>query len=267
MYYWITELDDYIRWAPEENLTIKEIADHLGISVQRLCQHVLYIYGYPLEERIALLKRVIKKPYQFKYTPFESWVYAGRTPETHTPIEAWLSDMPYDIVDLKSATATGFQIQYSMLESLMDTGLPGIKKDNWTTFSAYVTTGSPIGVWLYDEKLGGTSYFYGKTRSLIEEDIKYRTCLQIPEGIYAVFPVELWADTMINGSARRAYGGSLIRENICRDLQKESSDLIYDETRFCFESYNGKKELSLFVPIIYPAGYVLKRPYCLHMEL
>ena len=269
MDYWAAELDDYIRNSVDDALSIRQVADYLGISANRLCQHVLYMYRYPLEERIAFLKKRAGEPEPCQYTPLECWLYGKRRPEQHTPMDSWLSSMPYDKVEVKAAVAAGFRIPYSELEHYNnpDMDMPGSRKEDWATFTDYVSGGAPVGAWLVDEDTGETSYFYGKTRSDIDDRHPYKAALHIPGGLYAVFPVELWNKGHRVGHATRAYGGAMVREAVCRDLQKANPYLEYDESRFCFEAYNGKKELSLFIPIGYPLGYAPERMFWYHLEL
>lgn len=248
-YSWLKDLNDYIDKTPKELLTLLSISDHLGISPQILSQLVLYVYDYSLMELIAEKKENKKEPKAHRYTPLEHYLYGVRKPKQHQPMNTWLMTLNLKSTELEDMDISGVKVPYSKINYMERNGFPGQRKDESSLFVDPPEGINYVGAWiLEDVRTEEMSYFYGSTGKDQEDRRriynKYRTSLHIPGGRYLWTEYE--SDYRIHGY-HKLYGGALIRAYGVQEVG--DSYYKYDNSRFIFEMYNEKNELSIYLPV------------------
>ena len=246
---WLDKLREYIDKTPKEMLTPQNIGEYLGVSPWILCQEILYVYDYSLMEFIEVIKDKKKEPKNHRYTPLEHYLYGNLKPKQHQPMNTWLMTLDLKHIDLEDMTISGVKVPYSKINYMERNGFPGQRKDENSLFVDPPEGINYAGAWiLEDSQTGEMSYFYGSTGKDQEDRRriyqKYRTSLTIPGGKYVWTEYE--SDYRIYGY-HKLYGGGLVRNTAV--LRVNNSYHEFDNSRFIFEMYNEKNELSIYFPV------------------
>ena len=249
-YNWSKKLHGYIEKTPKELLTPQSIGDQLEIPPRILCQEVLYFYQYSLMELVEYDKEHEREPDRHMYTPLEYYLFGNKKPPFHRPMNTWMMSMSFKRTELADMTISGVKVPYSMTDEMEQTGFPGQRKDDRRMFLDPPRGINYVGAWiLEDSQTGEMSYFYGSTGKDQEArrriDKKYRTSLHIPGGKYVWTEYE--SDYRIHGF-HKLYGGLIARRTAVGSFHERYYEL--DDSRFIFEMYNEKNELSIYFPIL-----------------